>query len=246
MGRVERVGYVTGAVLLASGLVHLGILLTSGGSWAGPLSWRKPATFGLSFGLTLITIIWVTSFMQLRHWTRTALIAAFTTACLLETALITLQTWRGVPSHFNVETSFDAWVTRGLAAGGVALVIMVVALTLAAFRVTIDPLPGMAVAIRTGLVVLCAAMGAGATMIARGMMLVFGGDPAAAYATGGGLKPTHAVTMHAILVLPALASLLSHTPLSEDRRRRYVEIASASYVLLVAIVAAANMASAGW
>ena len=38
----------------------------------GPLSLRKPTTFGLSFGLTLITIAWVLSFLELRDRTRTA------------------------------------------------------------------------------------------------------------------------------------------------------------------------------
>ena len=240
--RIEQVGYLTGVLLLASGLLHLAILLTSGSSWEGPLSWRKPMTFGLSFGLTLITIVWVASFMRLRARTRTIVLGAFTAAAALETALITMQTWRGVPSHFNVETPFDAWVTRGLAGGGVALVILVVTLTIAAFRAPIDPLPGMKVAIRTGFLILCGAMATGAIMIARGMMLVFEGDAAAAYTTGGALKPTHAVTMHAILVLPALAWLLSRTSWSEERQRKYIRVASAGYALLAVIVAVANIA----
>lgn len=244
--RIERIGYLTGVLLLASGLLHLGILLTSGGSWQGPLSWRKPTTFGLSFGLTLITIVWVISFVRLRERTRTIVLSAFTAACILETALITMQTWRGVPSHFNVETPFDAWVTRGLAGGGVALVVMVVALTIATFRTPIDPPPGMTVAIRTGFVILCGAMATGAIMIARGMMLVFEGNTPAAYATGGVLKPTHAVMMHAALVLPALAWLLSRTEWSEERQRRYIRFASAGYVLLALIVAVANISVTSW
>ena len=245
-GRIERIAYLTGVALCASGFLHLGILVTTGSSWNGPLSWRKPTTFGLSFGLTLITIAWVTSFLQLRERTRTLILSAFTAACVLETALITMQTWRGVPSHFNVETPFDAWVTRGLAGGGIALVVMVVSLTVAAFRVPIAPLPGMKVAIRTGFVVLCGAMATGAIMIARGMTLAFNGNAQAAYATGGVLKPTHAVTMHAILVLPTLAWLLSRTEWSEDQQRRFVRFASAGYALLAAIVAAANMAGTWW
>jgi hypothetical protein len=244
--RIDRIGYLTAGLLLASGLAHLGILLASGGSWEGPLSWRKPATFGLSFGLTLMTIVWVTSFVRLRERTRAIVLGAFALASVLETALITTQAWRGVPSHFNVATAFDAWVTRALAGGGIALVIMVVGLTVAAFRTPIDPMPGMKVAIRTGFVILCGAMATGAIMIARGMMLVNSGEARAAYATGGLLKPTHAVTMHAGLVLPALAWLLSRTRWSEDRRRRYVRIASAGYALLTAIVAIANIAPASW
>ena len=239
-------GYLTAVLLLASGLTHLGILLASGGSWEGPLSWRKPATFGLSFGLTLMTIVWVTSFVRLREQTRAIVLSAFAAASVLETVLITMQTWRGVPSHFNVATPFDAWVTRGLAGGGIALVIMVVALTVAAFRTPIDPIPGMKVAIRTGFVILCGAMATGAIMIARGMMLVYSGNAPGAYATGGLLKPTHAVTMHAVLVLPALAWLLSRTRWSEDRQYRYVRIASAGYALLTAMVAIANIAVTSW
>jgi hypothetical protein len=60
--RTERAAYIVGALLLISGLIHLAILLIGGGSWQGPLSLRKPMTFGLSFGLTLITIVWVASF----------------------------------------------------------------------------------------------------------------------------------------------------------------------------------------
>jgi hypothetical protein len=244
--RIERIGYLTAMFLLASGLLHLGVLLTSDGSWEGPLSWRKPTTFGLSFGLTLMTIVWVTSFMRLRERTRTIVLGAFTAAAVLETALVTMQTWRGVPSHFNVETALDAWVTRGLAGGGIALVILVVALTAAAFRTPIDSLPGMRVAIRTGFLILCGAMATGAIMIARGMTLVFEGDAAAAYATGGVLKPTHAVMMHGILILPALAWLLSRTEWSEERRRRFLRVASTAYALLAVIVAMANIAGTCW
>jgi len=91
---VERVGYLVGAVLLASGLIHFALLAISGGSWAGPLSLRKPTTFGLSFGLTLITVTWVTSFLKLRDRARNTILGVFTAACALETALVSLQTWR--------------------------------------------------------------------------------------------------------------------------------------------------------
>ena len=59
------ISYGVGGLLLASGLLHLAILLGSGGTWAGPLSLRKPMVFGLSFGVTLITITWVASFLNL-------------------------------------------------------------------------------------------------------------------------------------------------------------------------------------
>jgi hypothetical protein len=206
---VERVGYVVGALLLLSGLVHLGILVFSGRSWIGPLSFRKPALFGLSFGVTLITVAWVASFLQLGKRMRSALLSAFTIACTIETTLVSLQAWRGVPSHFNVETTFDALVARSLAAGGVALIVIIVVLTRVAFRRNAAVPVSLQAAIRVGFVVLSTAMAVGAIMIAKGMMLVFAGHPERAYETGGALKPTHFITMHAILVLPAMAWLLS-------------------------------------
>src|SRR4029077_17769215 len=91
--RVERVGFIVGALLLVSGLIHFAILVVGDGSWQGPLSLRKPTTFGLSFGLTLMTIIWVASFLRLGDGARRWLLGAFTTACALETALVTVQAW---------------------------------------------------------------------------------------------------------------------------------------------------------
>jgi hypothetical protein len=242
---VERAGYGAGALLLVSGLVHLAILIASGGAWEGPLSWRKPATFGLSFGLTLITIIWVASFLRLGDRARAIPLGAFTVACVVETALVSLQTWRGVPSHFNVETTLDGWIARTLAVGGFTLVAVIVVLAVAAFRANPQLPASLRSAVRIGFVALLGAAAAGALMIARGMGLVVSGDAQAAYATGGMLKPTHAVTMHAILVLPALAWLLSFAKWSEGRRLAVVRVASAGYLVLAGVVVAANFAGAG-
>jgi hypothetical protein len=239
--KVEPIGYLIGGLLFVSGLVHLGILAISGASWAGPLSLRKPATFGLSFGLTLFTITWVSSYLRLGDRARTILLGVFAAACVLETVLVSLQAWRGVPSHFNIETPVDAVIAQLLAAGGATLVAIIAALTFISFRATPATPAAMRVAVRTGLAVLFGAMVTGALMIAKGMSLVFAGDPQAAYLTGGSLKPTHAVTMHAVLVLPALAWLLSLTGWSERRQTRVILVAAVGYVVLAAAVAAGNL-----
>jgi hypothetical protein len=240
--RVERIGYVVGAVLLISGLLHLAILLIGGGSWEGPLSLRKPMTFGLSFGLTLVTIVWVSPFLRLGTRTRTLLLGVFTAACVLETTLVTLQAWRGVPSHFNLETTFDGVVARTLAAGGMVLVAVILALTFASFRANATVPASLRLAIRIGFMSLVGAVLVGALMIAKGMRLVFAGDAQAGYATGGTLKPIHAVTMHAILVLPALAWALSFVNWSERRRIGVVLLATAGYLAVAGTVAFATVA----
>lgn len=233
---VERIAYLVAAVLFASGLVHLGVLVVSGTTWEGPLSYRKAMTFGLSFGLTLATLAWATSFLQLRRRTRNVLLGAFTATSVVEVALVTMQVWRGVPSHFNFETGFDSAVSMTLAGGGAVIIATVLGFTIAALRGTSGLAPSMLLALRFGLVVLMGALAVGAVMIADGVTLSRGGDPQLAYTTAGGLKPVHAVTMHAILLVPALAWLLRFTDWPESRRTRVIWTVIGSYLVLIAAV----------
>jgi hypothetical protein len=242
-GRVTGACYLVGAVLIASGLFHLGVLLVTGGSWQGPVSWRKPATFGLSFGLTLITIAWVASYVPLGRRTRALLLGAFLFACVVEVALITVQAWRRVPSHFNLETTVDGLIARVLAGGGAVLIVVIAALTVASWRPAPTVAPSMRLAVRAGLAALDVALLVGALMIATGVARVAAGDQQAAYAAGGALKPAHAVTMHGVLVLPALARLLAGTRWPERRRVRVVWFAIAGYGLLAGVVVVESLAS---
>jgi hypothetical protein len=235
---MTRVAYVCGLLLILSGLIHFGILIGTGASWEGPLSFRKPGAFGLSFGVTLITLTWVSQFVRLGPRTRRFLIAAFTLACVVETTLVSLQAWRGVPSHFNVTTPFDARIAGSLAIGGAVLVLVIVTLAIAAFRRN-DAVPiSMMIAIRTGFVALVLAQVVGALMIAKGMALMRGGHPQLAYATGGTFKPIHAVTMHGIQLLPVVAWLLSYVDLTERQRSAIVFALAAGYLGLVIITTA--------
>jgi hypothetical protein len=202
---------------------------------------RKAATFGLSFGLTLITVVWIATFLRLRDRSRALLLGAFTLACALETALVTLQVWRGVPSHFNLETPFDGAIARSLAGGGIVLVTIIGALLIVSFRKAPTLPSSLLMAIRFGFLTLFSSLVVGAVMIANGMRLVFGGDAQAAYATGGALKPTHAVTMHAILVIPLLAWFLSFADWSERRRVAVVWLAAVSYAVIVGVIAVENV-----
>ncbi|MGW8767564.1 hypothetical protein ACWGN5_34310 [Streptomyces sp. NPDC055815] len=228
-----------GLVLLASAAFHTVVLMLAGGPWDDPVSWRKPITFGLSFGISVLTVTWICRLLPLTARTRVLLLGAFTAASLLETGLITLQAWRGVPSHFNTETTFDTLVTRALAAGGVTLTAVVVVLTIAALRPNPTAAPSMRLALRAGLVALTSSMAAGAVMIAYGLTLESAGHAAEAYQTAGFLRPAHAVTMHAILLLPSLAWLLSRTRRPEAERLRLIRITVAAYGAVVALVTAA-------
>ena len=237
MRPVERSAYAIGSLLLLSGVIHLAFLLISGGTWDGPLSLRKAVTFGLSFGLTLINVTVIASFVHLKDRSRTLLLGIFAAACVLETFLVSLQVWRGVPSHFNVETAFDAAVTQALALGGFTLVAIIVLLTVATFRAGTAFPPGLRLALRAGFVALAGAQVVGGVMIATGMRFVFGGDPQRAYATGGSLKPLHAALMHGILVLPVLAWLISRRPWDDRTQALTLRAGIAIYAVAVGATA---------
>jgi hypothetical protein len=62
-----------------------------------------------------------------------------------------------------------------------------------------------------------------------------------AYATAGGFKPVHAVTMHAIQLLPVLAWLLSFTSWTERRRLTVVVLVTAVYAAAAAVIILTNL-----
>ncbi|MFH8220836.1 hypothetical protein ACH4C2_31765 [Streptomyces sp. NPDC018057] len=230
----ERLCHITGLLLVVSGLVHLLVLAVDGGPWDGPVSWRKPITFGLSFGLTLIALTWVTSYLRVADRRRTALLAVLAADCVVEVGGITLQAWRRVPSHLNMETPFDTAVSMTLAVGGGILVVLLTVFAVASFRHRPAGPAGMPLALRSGFAVLLVALASGAAMIARGVVLTRTGHQQAAYHSTAPLKPLHGVCLHAVLVLPALALLLSRTSWDERTRRRIVAAAVVCYAAAVA------------
>jgi hypothetical protein len=233
---IERACYAIAGLLVLSGLFHLLVYAVDGGPWEGPVSWRKPVTFGLSFGITLASIAWVSTFVALSSRTRKWVLGLFAAASVAEVALITVQRWRGVPSHFNEETTVDTLVTRVLAVGGGIIIVTIGWLTVAAFRANPGVPPSMRLAVRTSLVTLVGALAVGGVMIAGGVVSVANGDQQGAYLHGGWLKPAHAVLMHAVTVLPLLAWIASYTGWPEDQRVRAVALGAAGYLVVAAAV----------
>jgi hypothetical protein len=240
-GRIERVCYVLGGVLIGSGLFHLVVFAVDGGPWYGPVSWRKPSTFGLSFGLTLITVTWVASYLRISERLRVILLGVFAADCFVEVGGITLQAWRHVPSHVNRETPFDSVVSMTLAVGGGVLIVILGALAVAAFRPNRGVVPSMRLALRAGFATLMIGLASGAAMIAHGVILVNSGHQQEAYHAVGFLKAVHGVSLHGVLVLPGLAWLLSFTGWDEARRTRVVAIAAAGYGLAIAAALAYSL-----
>jgi hypothetical protein len=238
---VERACYLVGGALIVAGLFHLGVFAVRGGPWYGPVSWRKPTTFGISFGLSLIAIAWVSSYLRLTEKQRTWLLGIFAVDGVVEVGGITIQAWRHVPSHLNTETAFNTAIAMSLAFGGAVLIVVLGMLAVVTLRGRMQAPPSMQLALRAGFVLLLIGLATGAAMIARGEVLINSGSLHTAYNNAGFLKLVHGVTLHAILVLPALAWLLSLTNWSEERRTRTVAFGVAGYGLATIVAFAITL-----
>jgi len=145
----QRLASLVGAGLILVGLAHAALWALPGGSASGALSWRKPTTFGIAFGLTTLTLGWVATWLPVRPavgWTAAGLLGA---AVGYEVAWVTVQHARGVPAHVNDTTVLDE---RLFIAGAVMVAVaiaVIAAMTLAALVRTSAPAP-LAVAIRAG------------------------------------------------------------------------------------------------
>jgi hypothetical protein len=232
----QRFAYVVGAALIVVGVGHLVAWLVVGGPWAGPISFRKPTTFGLSFGLTTITLAWVTSHLRVSDRARWWLLGPLAMADTFEVLWVSVQRRRGVASHFNFATPTDSWL---FLAGGAAIAVtvtVIVVLTVLGFT-AMGATPSMTLAIRAGLLILLVAQGVGGWMIQHGVGPASDGATTGltTFGAAGVMKVPHAVAIHAIQVLPALAWLLSFTTLPERRRLSLMVTATLGYVALVVV-----------
>ncbi|HEY7564752.1 MAG TPA: hypothetical protein VIA81_07500, partial [Acidimicrobiia bacterium] len=122
-----------GAALFASGLIHALIAGGTGASWSGAVSMRKPVTFGISMGLALWTCGWIIDRLPSRPRLESALAWLLAGSGLIEVVLITVQAWRGVPSHFNFTTAADGAVFAVMGVMILMFVVAFVGLTIWAF-----------------------------------------------------------------------------------------------------------------
>ncbi len=238
----QRSAVLVGAALVAVGLVHGVLWLVLGGSAQGPLSWRKPTTFGISFGVTTITLAWVSPYLALpRRWVSGSVLAV-AAANTYEVAWVSLQHARGVASHFNDSTALDGalFLVAGVAIGVTFAVIALY--TVCSFtRLRQTASASLALGLRVGLIVLLVSMAAGAWMIVRGM--AFQLEPTQV-AGEGSIKSLHAVGMHGVQVVGILGWVLSSVAMAEVARLRLVAAAAVGYVLLTVTVGVLTLAGA--
>jgi hypothetical protein len=204
--------------------------------------WFKPLKFSLSIALYGAALAWMLSRLPQRGMWRVGWI--ITAGFVLEMVIIVGQAARGVRSHFNDDSVFDAALYSIMGATITVVWLATVAIALrflrerSADRVT-------ASAVRLGLLVGLAGMAIGFLISANGghAVGVPDGGPGLFLVgwstTGGDLRIGHFVGMHALQLLPLVAAglaALGHDRLDEAIGLRIVRIAAAGYAGLVVLV----------
>lgn len=216
--RRNRLLAVVGFVHLALVLVFLVAMLLDPAQIRGVSRWLKPLKFAISIAVFVITMAWVLSYLEQSRRAVAVLAGIIAVAMTGEMVLITMQSLRGVRSHFNVDTAFDGIVfsimgtlifVNTLAAGYAWLLFLRRPTSTAGAHLS---------GIRAGLGIFVLASLIGALMAQRGAhsVGVHDGGPGLPIVnwstTGGDLRVAHFAGMHALQLLPLLGWLL-------DRRR---------------------------
>ncbi|SHG34117.1 hypothetical protein [Streptoalloteichus hindustanus] len=222
-------------LMLCAGVLAVFVLVSTVGLLVddrfvgGTPVWMKPLKFGISFLLYAVTLAWLASVCRrgrrFAWWVGTVLAAGVA----VEFAVITFQAARGVASHFNVATPFDA---RLYSIMGQTAMVLAVANLLFLVPLMFNRFADSATrwSARLGLLVAFGGMfeaslmtrprdeqvaalksGVGTLSGAHSVGVADGGPglPGVGWSTGGGdLRIGHFVGLHAMQVLPLVAVLL--------------------------------------
>jgi len=252
-----RILWWTGGFLFVVMLFHVAALVITGGPVTGPVSLRKPATFAETGWLVAWSAALILPTLRARAWQRHVIGTAVVAFGVIETTVMAIQAWRGVPSHYNFSTPFDAALVRGGAAGTAGLFLIGVLVMLVATLRT----PGLSGAIRLGVVggvvvllVACliglvmvfnnsgvyqGSVGAGFSRQATGYL---GPDAATVgkeyvllrpFTRGGDLVLPHAIGVHGLLLLAVPAVLLARTSAARQLATVATMVASVGVAMTV-------------
>jgi len=211
---------IAGWILAASGALHLLVQLGAPMPWEGPVSWRKPILFGFSSALTAWSLGWVLARVKPRRADQ-ALAWVGATELVLEVALISIQAWRGVASHFNHSTTLDDSIQW-------AMTVLIFIVSLAVADLTwrclagFDDWPDMRDAARWGMVLLAVSCVAGWIVSLAGEWRLSRGLSPSQWGQAGVPKFPHGAAMHALQALPIIAWMLNQAGLGVAARRKAV------------------------
>lgn len=218
-----------GWLLVLTGFAHVLVWLLDGRpSLEGPTGWRKPILFGLSGGVTTLSLAGLRAGVRaLPRWSWLYLVTI-----TVEIGLIDVQAWRGVASHFNISTALDGAIFTVM--GIIILVSMVAATVLAidATRAQGEADLELASALATAALVVGSLVGI-AISVHGSVAQQLGGTPSRLGA--GEWKPVHAIALHGLQLFPLAGWWLRRrAAMTSARVRALLGLAGAWALVLVA------------
>jgi hypothetical protein len=241
--------------VVAMGLDHRQIL--------GAPRWLKPAKFGISTAIYGFTLAWIFTWLPERRRLKAVVGWIVSVVIVLEVFLIDLQAARGVTSHYNVDTAFDAAVFGIMGTAILIAWLASIALTVALFRHRFDD-EAFGWALRIGMLIAVLGQATGGIMTTPTQsqlaaarttrMTVSGAHTVGAPDGGAGLPITgwsrehgdlrvgHFVGLHAVQLLPVAAWLIGPLGSAVRRRRAVLLLATAYFALFGIFLAQALMA----
>lgn len=202
--------------------------------------WIKPIKFAASITIYVWTLAWFMQYLRGPAWCKGLIRWGVAVAMTVEIACIAGQSLRGVPSHFNGATAFDAAVFSAMGLFILFNSVLEALVLVLLLRPYPELPPAYLLGIRLGLVMALLSAGIGLLMIAHGAHTVGipdggAGLPLVNWSTqAGDLRVAHALGLHALQLLPLAGYALSRLG---GRRMS---------VALTAVLAVAYFLVAGW
>jgi MFS family permease len=239
----QRFLYRIAGLFVASVILNAVVFMADDRPWDAPASWRQPLLFSLAFLLVLPPLAWVMNFLPKRKGLGWTISGTLGLAAVGEVSLIAMQAWREQPPFFHDELPFDQAVFAAMA-GFVGFVVLAIVVETVWVFTSLRAPPSFRWAIRVGLVLTIAGLVMGGLMITEGLrQQELGPVPSpVVFGEAGLVVFPHLLSFHSLLILSALAWLLSFTALPERRRTSVVQAAAAIYVVLVAVSLAQALA----
>lgn len=245
--------YRRNPVLAWTGWLHVAMLVLfvvfaffDGRTVTGVNAWLKPSKFAISIAIYAFTLAWFMPYLS--HYRRTVKFISWGTGAVFvgEMICVISQAARGVPSHFNISSAYDAGVFSLM---GMLILFntLLVIITLLLFFGRTQPLPQAYLwGVRLGLLLFFLASVEGFAMVnnmAHTVGLPDGGAglPVVNWSTrAGDLRIAHFLGFHALQILPLAGYSFSRWRTDAVRRR------AVAYVFAFALIYLAVFSLVFW
>jgi hypothetical protein len=247
----QKILFASGTVLFISMFTHSVALVLTGGSLHGPTSFRKAIAFAEALGLLCWSVGWMLPYLSLRPRVERFIAMFVAVFAIGEAFLMTLQVWRGVPSHYNFITLFDTLVFSATGIGAIGFAVVTAFLLRVSLQPSSTP-PSIMLSIRAGLLITLIGATSGMVMSVnagptwQGVQALgqrFGPTPLGRYVgqpeglVGGNLIVLHALGVHGLQLLPLVGWLLTYSSLPERARYRLVGLTAVSVLAFLGVLA---------